>query len=57
MGKQQQRSDWTFGVAIVLGLLIGIAIKKVRIGLLVGMVLGVFLVWSGWVSQKRKKHD
>lgn len=57
MGKQQQRSDWTFGVAIALGLLIGIAIKKVRIGLLVGMVLGIFLVWSGWVSQKRKKHD
>jgi uncharacterized membrane protein (UPF0136 family) len=57
MGKPQQRADWTFGVAIVLGLLIGIAIKKVRIGLLVGIVLGIFLVWSGWLSQKRKMND
>ncbi|MEY3324578.1 MAG: hypothetical protein RL316_1289 [Bacteroidota bacterium] len=57
MGKSQQRSDWAMGIAIVLGLVIGIAIKRVRIGIILGLLLGGLIVWTGWIRHKRRSQE
>ncbi len=57
MSKSQQRSDWAFGVAIALGLFLGIVIKRVRVGLLLGLLLGVLIVWTGWIRNNRRNNQ
>ncbi len=52
---QKQRADWTFGLAIVLGLALGIFIKRVKVGLIIGIVLGGLILLTGWLRQKRNK--
>ena len=49
-----RRSEMAFIVAIILGLIIGILIKRVRIGILIGMGLGIFIVFTGWLRSTRK---
>ena len=44
-----------FYVAIVGGLLLGILIKKVRVGLLLGLVLAALIVFTGWLKTKRSR--
>jgi uncharacterized protein YqgC (DUF456 family) len=43
--KQQQRSNLTLWVAIILGLVLGFFFKKVRFGFIFGMVLAVAVVY------------
>jgi hypothetical protein len=49
-----RRSEMSFIFAIVLGLALGIMIKKVRIGILIGLVLGVIILFTGWLRTTRK---
>jgi hypothetical protein len=43
-----------FIFAIILGLLLGIMIKRIRLGLLIGVGLGLIIVLTGWLRTKRK---
>ena len=49
-----RRGEIAFIFAIVLGLAVGILIKKVRIGILIGLVLGIMIVLTGWLRSTRK---
>lgn len=49
-----RRGEMAFIFAIVLGLAVGILIKKVRIGILIGLVLGIMIVLTGWLRTTRK---
>ncbi|MBO9621095.1 MAG: hypothetical protein J7539_18930 [Niabella sp.] len=40
-----RRGEMSFLIAIVIGLLIGVFIKRVRIGLMLGLILGVGIVF------------
>jgi len=51
---QKQRSDWAFALAIIMGLALGIFIKRVKVGLIIGIVLGGLILVTGWLRQKRK---
>ena len=57
MNKQPsiRRSEMAFIFAIILGLVLGILVKKVRIGLLVGVIVGSMIVFTGWLRATRKK--
>jgi hypothetical protein len=48
------RSEVSFLFAIVLGLALGIMIKRIRVGILIGMTLGIFIVVTGWLRSTRK---
>lgn len=50
--SSQSRREIGFVVAIVLGLLLGIFIKRVRVGLLIGLALG--LLAAGIISGRKK---
>ena len=53
--KQQiRRGEMAFIVAIVLGLVIGVLIKRVRVGILIGMILGGLIVFTGWIRATRR---
>lgn len=49
-----RRAEMSFIFAIVIGLAIGILIKKVRIGIIIGLVLGTAIVFTGWMRATRK---
>jgi hypothetical protein len=49
-----RRAEIAFIFAVLLGLAVGILIKKVRIGILIGLVLGVLVVLTGWLRTTRK---
>ena len=49
-----KRGEMAFIFAIILGLGIGVLIKKVRSGLLIGLVLGIAIVFTGWLRTTRK---
>jgi len=49
-----RRGEMSFIFAIVLGLALGIMIKKIRVGILIGVVLGLFIVVTGWLRTTRK---
>ena len=49
-----RRSEIAFVFAIILGLIIGIAIKRVRIGIIIGLGLGLLIVFTGWLRTTRK---
>jgi hypothetical protein len=51
--SSQRRREIGFGIAIVLGLLLGIFIKRVKIGLLIGLALG--LLAAGMISGRKKE--
>ncbi|HPG10559.1 MAG TPA: hypothetical protein PLU37_03445 [Chitinophagaceae bacterium] len=53
-GPSIRRGEVAFIFAIVIGLVIGFLIKRVRIGILIGLALGVFIVLSGWLRAMRK---
>ncbi|HQW44171.1 MAG: hypothetical protein IPP02_10395 [Chitinophagaceae bacterium] len=58
MAAQQKpdvrRGEMAFIFAIVIGLVIGILIKRVRVGILIGLVLGILIVLTGWLRTTRK---
>jgi hypothetical protein len=49
-----RRGEMAFIFAIVLGLLLGLFIKRVRIGLLLGVGLGLVIVFLGASRSSRK---
>ena len=53
--NQRSRSDMAFYVARVGGLVLGILIKKVRVGLILGLVLAALIVFTGWLKTKRSR--
>lgn len=53
-GPSIRRGEVAFIFAIVIGLVIGVLIKRVRIGILIGLALGIFIVLSGWLRTMRK---
>ena len=48
------RGEMAFIFAIVLGLALGIMIRRVRIGIIIGAILGVMIVLGGWLRTTRK---
>jgi hypothetical protein len=59
MSKQKQpsirRGEMAFIFAIVIGLLLGIMIKRIKVGILIGLVLGFLIVLTGWLRTTRKR--
>jgi hypothetical protein len=49
-----RRGEIAFIFAIVLGLLLGIFIRRIRIGLIIGVALGLIIVLSGTLRSPRK---
>lgn len=49
-----KRGEVSFIFAIVLGLIVGLAIKRVRVGLLIGLVMGLLIVFTGLLRSTRK---
>lgn len=49
-----RRGEMAFIFAIILGLLLGILIKKIRIGILIVVGLGVLIILTGWLRSTRK---
>ncbi|MEO7925051.1 MAG: hypothetical protein ABIR30_15320 [Chitinophagaceae bacterium] len=49
-----RRGEMAFIFAIIMGLVIGILIKKVRIGIMIGLVLGILIVATGWLRATRR---
>lgn len=49
-----RRGEMAFIFAIVLGLAVGIMIKKVRVGILIGLALGIIIVLTGWLRSKKR---
>jgi hypothetical protein len=49
-----RRGEMAFIVAILLGLVLGVLIKKVRLGILLGLILGGTIVFLGWLRSIRK---
>lgn len=49
-----RRGEMAFIFAIILGLVLGILIKRVRVGILAGLVLGLIIVFTGWLRANRK---
>ncbi|MEO6611751.1 MAG: hypothetical protein ABIT05_02420 [Chitinophagaceae bacterium] len=49
-----RRGEMAFIFAIIIGLALGIMIKRVRIGILIGLVLGSLIVATGWLRTTRK---
>ncbi len=49
-----KRGEMAFIFAIVLGLLLGFAIKRIRLGLLIGLGLGLFIVFTGAMRSTKR---
>jgi hypothetical protein len=49
-----RRGEMAFVVAIVLGLLLGIFIKRIRVGLVIGIGLGLLIVFTGLLRSTRR---
>ena len=49
-----KRGETAFIFAIVIGLVLGIMIKRIRVGILIGLVLGFLIIMTGWLRTTRK---
>ena len=49
-----RRGEMAFIFAIILGLVLGILIKRVRLGIILGLVLGAAIVFLGWTRANKK---
>jgi len=49
-----RRGETAFIFAIIIGLVVGILIKRVRIGILIGLVLGFCILFLGWTRVNKK---
>ena len=49
-----RRGEMAFIFAIILGLVLGILIKRVRIGIILGLILGSLIVLLGWQRVNKK---
>lgn len=48
------RGEVAFFFAIVIGLLLGLAIRKIKIGILIGIALGLLIVFAGALRSSRR---
>ncbi len=53
--SSKSRSEISFMVAIAIGLLVGFMIKRVRLGIMLGLFIGGLIVFTGWLRSTRKK--
>jgi len=49
-----RRGEMAFIFAILLGLVLGILIKRVRVGIILGLILGVAIVFLGWTRINKR---
>ncbi|MGZ5220639.1 MAG: hypothetical protein ACXWC7_11185 [Chitinophagaceae bacterium] len=49
-----RRGEVAFIFAIILGLVLGILVKRVRLGIILGLVLGAAIVFLGWTRVNKK---
>jgi hypothetical protein len=49
-----RRGEMAFMVAIVLGVLLGVFIKRIRVGLMIGVALGLLIVFTGLLRSTRR---
>jgi hypothetical protein len=49
-----RRGEMAFIFAIVIGLLLGLAIRRIKIGILIGIALGLLIVFTGALRSSRK---
>ncbi len=52
---KRSRSEVAMWIAILLGLALGILIKRVRLGILLGLILAGLIVFTGWLKNTRRK--
>lgn len=52
--EKQRRADMAFYVAIIGGLVLGLLIKRVRVGLLLGLAVAGLIVFAGWAKTRRR---
>ena len=52
--SKKSRSDVALWLAIILGLILGMFIKRVRLGILLGLFLAGLIVFTGWIRSSRK---
>jgi ABC-type nitrate/sulfonate/bicarbonate transport system permease component len=50
-----RRGEMAFIFAIVIGLVLGILVKRIKIGIMIGLVLGFLIVMTGWLRTTRNK--
>lgn len=52
-----RRRELTMYVAIALGLIIGLLVKRVRIGILAGLIIGILIIITGSLNRPRKYNE
>lgn len=55
--RKSSREEISLIFAIVIGLVLGTLIKKIRLGIIFGLILGGFLIFSGWLNARKKDED
>ena len=55
--KGIRRGEMAFMVPIVIGLVLGMLVKRVRLGLVLGLIVGSMIVFLGWIAVKKKPTD
>jgi hypothetical protein len=48
-----RRGEIAFIFAIIIGLVLGILIKRVKLGIILGMVIGGAIVFLGWMRVRK----
>lgn len=51
--SKKSRSEVAMWLAIVIGLVLGMLIKRVRLGILLGLVIAGLIVLTGWIRSNR----
>ncbi|MET0464851.1 MAG: hypothetical protein ABW007_16935 [Chitinophagaceae bacterium] len=49
-----RRGEMSFMVAIALGLILGFLIKRIRIGMIIGIGLGLLIIFTGMLRSTRR---
>ncbi|HEX7755626.1 MAG TPA: hypothetical protein VF421_09795 [Niabella sp.] len=47
-----RRGEMAFLIAIVIGLLVGVFIKRVRVGLMLGLIIGIGIVFTNGLRKR-----
>lgn len=55
--SQRSRAEAAMIFAVVLGLILGVLIKRVRLGILLGLIIGGAIVFLGWIRTQKKIDD
>ena len=55
--RKSSREELSLIFAIVIGLILGTLIKKIRLGIIFGLILGGFLIFTGWLNARKRDED